>query len=98
MGAIARKHLARVAALGCIVCKNNGFEDSPANAHHINCKTMGRKASDYETIGLCPTHHQYGGHGEVAVHESLADFEARYGTERELLAQVLGELGLGEKS
>ena len=92
--AAEKRHLARVVALGCIVCKNNGIEDCPATAHHINCGAMGRKASHFEVIGLCAIHHQYSGHGEIAVHDGLESFEARYGTERELLAQVREELGL----
>lgn len=88
-----REHLARVVALHCIVCRNEGLGDTPATAHHINCGTMGRKASDFETIPLCPTHHQYSGHGEIAVHDGLESFEARYGTERELLEQTQRELG-----
>ena len=55
---------------------------------------MGRKASDFESIPLCPIHHQYGGHGHLAVHKGLASWEHRYGTERELLEQVRRELGL----
>lgn len=92
-----KEHLAKVAALGCVVCRNEGLGASPASAHHINCKTMGRKASDFETIPLCPNHHQNADgtpkfYGHIAVHRSLKDFEARYGTERELLKQTLAEL------
>ncbi len=57
---------------------------------------MGRKSSDFETIPLCPTHHQYSGHGEIAVHDGLESWEARYGTERELLIQTWDELGIDE--
>lgn len=99
MSKAEREHLARVAALGCCVCRNEGLGDTPASAHHINCGAMGRKASDFETIPLCPSHHQYadgtakyGGH--IAVHRGLESFEARYGTERELLEQTLRELGM----
>ena len=95
----AKRHLDRVAALGCVVCRNEGLGETPASAHHINCHAMARKASDYETIPLCPAHHQdadgtrkYGGH--IAVHRGLETWEERYGTERELLAQTLRELGL----
>lgn len=94
---VSKKHLGRVAALSCIVCRNEGLGPTPANAHHINAKTMGRKSSDFETIPLCPVHHQYGDgsaryQGQIAVHRSLREFEARYGTEAELLAQTLREL------
>jgi hypothetical protein len=92
-----RADLARVASLGCVVCRNENLGETPAHAHHINCGTMGRKASDFETIPLCPVHHQdgdgtprYGGH--IAVHRGLRAFEARYGKEQELLEQVRREL------
>ena len=95
-----KRHMARVAALGCIVCKNNGYEGTPAHVHHIDCATMGRRSEDDETIPLCPIHHLDGdgtsnSGGEIAVHRGLGSFEARYGTERELLEQVRRELGIG---
>lgn len=94
-----KRHMGRVAALGCVVCRNEALGESPANAHHINCHAMGRRAGDDETIPLCPVHHQYGDgtakfDGHIAVHRSLGEFERRYGTERELLEQVRRELGV----
>lgn len=47
-------HMARVAALGCLVCGN------PSHAHHCDGvipKGMGPKVSDYMTAPLCPPHH-----------------------------------------
>jgi Recombination enhancement, RecA-dependent nuclease len=94
-----RKHLEKVASLGCIVCRNLGLGETPANAHHINCKGMAMKSDDFETIPLCSGHHQYADgtakfQGHIAVHKSLEKFEERYGTERELLEQTLIELGV----
>jgi hypothetical protein len=88
------KHIARVKALGCVVCRNNGYDTdgAQADAHHIGNGAMGKKASDYEVIPLCKTHHQYSAHGEIAVHDGRKSFEARYGTERELLEQTMGDL------
>ena len=88
-----RDHMGRVAALSCIVCRNEGLGDTPAMVHHIGNGTMGKRASNYETIPLCSEHHQHGGHG-VAVHAGRKAFEARYGTEQELLEQTRRELGL----
>ena len=82
-----REHKARVAELGCIICRR------PAAVHHINVEGIGRRATDYETIPLCGDHHQNGGYG-VAVHAGRVAFEAAYGTERELLALAMGELGI----
>lgn len=89
-----REHIGSVAALGCIVCRNLGFGASPAEVHHIGNGTPGKKASNFETIPLCPTHHRHGGHG-VAVHAGRKAFEANFGTERELLEQTRRELDAG---
>lgn len=86
-------HIFRVVAAGCIVCRNLGYGETPAEAHHIGNGTMGKRADNYSVIALCPNHHRYGGHG-VAVHAGRKEFEARYGTERELLEQTRRELGL----
>lgn len=47
-------HMARIAALGCLVC------GSPSHAHHCDGvlpKKLGPKVTDYATAPLCPTHH-----------------------------------------
>lgn len=87
------RHLDLVASLGCIVCKNLGHGYSPAEIHHLrSLGCAGKKASHYETIGLCPTHHRTGGVG-VALHAGQRTWEAEYGTESELLEQVRREIG-----
>ena len=88
-----RNHMGAVAALGCVVCRNLGFGETPAEVHHIGNGTLGKKASNFETIPLCDAHHRNGGHG-VAVHAGRKTFEARYGTERELLEQTRRELNV----
>jgi hypothetical protein len=87
-----REHLARVAALSCVVCRNEGLGESPALCHHVNARAMGRKASHFDVLPLCHTHHDAGIYG-VSVHAGLAEWERRHGTEQELLAQVREELG-----
>lgn len=87
-------HLARVAALGCIVCKNLGHEDTPAEIHHFSKGTgLAVRADNFHVIPLCALHHQHGGHG-VAIHAGRQTWEKNYGTESELLAQVNAELGV----
>ena len=84
-------HLARVRALPCVVC---GM--TPSEAHHIREGSgMGQKAGDHEAISLCPYHHQTGPFGE-AVHNGKRTFEAKYGTELELLEHVQALLEIGE--
>lgn len=95
MSAKSERHMARVAALGCIACKNLGFPDTPAIVHHPRDGALGsagaKKASDFFAIPLCPTHHQ--GHGAgVSYHDAPEQWERLYGTQIELLAQVLEEL------
>lgn len=88
-----REHMGRVASLGCCVCRNLGFGASPAEVHHLRTGTgAGRRASNFDTIPLCPNHHRLGGSG-VAIHAGKQSFEARYGTELELLEQTRRELG-----
>jgi hypothetical protein len=49
-----KEHMGRVAALSCVVCRNLGLGESPAEVHHIGNGTMGKRASNHETIPLCP--------------------------------------------
>jgi hypothetical protein len=88
-----KNHLERVVSLGCIVCKNLGHMDTPAEIHHIRtgCGT-GQRADNSRVIPLCHSHHRTGGHG-VAIHAGRQTWEDKYGTETELLVQVLYELG-----
>ena len=74
-----KRHLQRVADLGCIVCRNVYFRKTAAEIRH------------FETIPLCPRHHRTGGYG-VAIHAGQAAWEEAYGTELELLEQVRGML------
>lgn len=86
-------HLSRVAALGCCVCKNLGHEDSPAEIHHVSTGTgLSVRADNYHVIPLCPIHHRLGGYG-VAIHAGRKAWEAKFGTESDLLVQVMHELG-----
>lgn len=90
----AQRHLARVQALGCIVCRNEGLGDSPAIIHHLRTgQGMSQRADDYHTIPLCPAHHQFHGVG-ISYHDCPKTWEAAHGSELELLAQVRIELGI----
>jgi len=50
-----RKHYDRVARIGCILCKHQGNEGTPAELHHIR-RTMPRSVAP--VIPLCPYHHR----------------------------------------
>ena len=86
-------HLSRVAELCCIVCRNEGLGETPAEIHHCSSGTgMSVRADNFHVIPLCHTHHRTGGHG-VAIHAGRQSWENKFGTEAELLVQVLYELG-----
>lgn len=89
-----RQHLERVASMGCIVCINQGYGPTPADVHHILDIKTNKRIDHYHTLPLCFTHHRGGINNTIATsrHHHLRAFEARYGTELELLAQVRGKL------
>lgn len=71
---------------GCIVCQNEFSLFSPCSPHHTDGRT--KEDCHKKTIGLCGAHHQTGGEG-VAFHATgRKTWEAKYGTESELLAQL----------
>jgi len=79
-----RLHLAKVAALGCIICQRQ------AEIHHIRHGVgMGQRSKHDKAIPLCPDHHRTGGHG-VALHAGQKTFEANFGTELQLLEKTIG--------
>ena len=78
--------MSKVAQLGCIVCKQMGYPDTPCELHHIKDRRgMSKKSSDYEVIGLCYLHHR----GDQGYHHSPKKFTERFGTQKELLQKVL---------
>jgi hypothetical protein len=92
--AAEREHMGAVAGLCCIVCRNLGYGDSPAEVHHVRYLAGGgQRSGNLDTIPLCPQHHRLGGYG-VAIHAGREEWERRYGTEAELLAQTHCETGI----
>ena len=88
-----KKHMDKVASLGCCVCVNIGAGETPAEIHHVGNGTMGKRAGNYEVIPLCHIHHRTGGYG-VAVHAGRVQWESNFGTEQELLKQTMEWLNL----
>jgi hypothetical protein len=87
-------HMAAVADLGCIVCRNLGFGGTPAEIHHVRYLAgAGQKAGHFETIGLCRTHHLQHGYG-ISFHDGKVEWERNYGTEEMLLNQTRKLLGV----
>ena len=87
----ASEHMGRVAGLGCILCRELGWGDTPAEVHHIReGQGAAMRASDFLTIPLCPEHHR----GASGVHGmGVKKFERTYKlTELDLLALTIKEL------
>lgn len=89
-----REHMGRVAMLSCVVCRNEGLGESPAEVHHVRYLAgAGQRSSNLDTLPLCALHHRLGGSG-VAFHAGPEVWQKRYGTEAELLAQTKREMGI----
>ncbi len=89
--AAERKHMGRVAALGCILCDHLGLGATPAQVHHVReGQGMSQRASNFLTVPLCPEHHQ----GSTGLHGLGTNaFERTYGlSELDLLALTLERL------
>jgi hypothetical protein len=83
----ASNHMERVASVGCILCRQLGYDYVPAQVHHIFSTA---ERSPFLTIPLCPEHHK-GGTGFHGLGER--EFNRRYKTsEAHLLAQTLERL------
>lgn len=89
-----KRHMDRVQALGCIVCRDClGIFGTPALIHHLRTGMEKRRAPHTWTLPICPTHHQSSGEG---VHDmGREQFEHKYGiSEVQLLIRVLTDLGV----
>lgn len=51
----AQRHMQRVAAVGCVICRRLGHGLVPCSVHHI-AKGTGKR-SDFRVAGLCEIHH-----------------------------------------
>lgn len=91
-----RRHLASVAAMGCIVCSESlGVSGTPAQVHHVRVRHGWGRSNHQATIPLCPTHHQS---GLLGVHDMGRDeFTRMYGnSEIDLLTLVNSRMGIGQ--
>ena len=84
-----KRHLSRVAELGCMVCLRlyGPHEAGPVEIHHPRRGTgMAQRASNYDAIGLCIEHHR----GRTGVHGlGTKGFAKHYGfDEADLLDDV----------
>lgn len=78
----------RLAALGCIACMKDGRFNDHVSIHHVDGRTM--PGCHGKVLPLCAPHHQRDDTDplrRVAVHPDKSRFEARYGTQAELMAE-----------
>lgn len=93
-----KKHLGKVAELGCIACLLMGMPGTPAEIHHVRAgKGRGQRASHFEVIPLCPFHHRGTQHPHIpSIHLAKRAFIEQFGTEHELLDRVRRLIGAEE--
>lgn len=90
----------RMGQLPCIACLKDGWTNHSISLHHIDGRT--KPGAHFLVIPLCGEHHQQDDSDirqRISVHGRKATFQARYGTERELLAEcveMLNEEGVVE--
>ena len=80
-----KKYMESVVSFGCIVCLVYHEVQTPCEIHHTDGSQ--KEGAHLKTIGLCFRHHREGSDCKqyVSIHPHKARFEARYGTEQELL-------------
>lgn len=76
--------------LGCIVCLKFESIWTEPSPHHIDGKT--KPGAHFKVIGLCGRHHQIPGPGYETLHFNKTRFEKAYGTQYELLLEVIERL------
>lgn len=80
----------RLREMGCVVCRNTGLGPTPPAIHHCHTGAGGRKDHD-KVIAICHYHHQ----GKEGIHTiGRGPWEAKYGTEQQLMDQQNEELSL----
>ena len=87
--AAGKRHMGRVAALGCILCRRLGYGEHAAEVHHVRTgQGAAQRASDWLTVPLCPDCHR----GPNGIHGDRARLKSARVTEMDLLAQTISML------
>lgn len=83
----------RMAAHGCVACKQDGFVNLAVEIHHLDGRT--KEGAHRRVIPLCAGHHRDGAGlpGLVAVHPWKARFAARYGAVEDLWRAAITKAG-----
>lgn len=86
----------RMGELPCIACQKDVRIEHVISLHHIDGRT--KPCAHFLVLPLCGPHHQQDDtdpFGRISLHGRKATFQARYGTERELLAECIAMLENG---
>lgn len=86
-----KKHMDRVAQLGCVLCDHLDLGASPAHLHHVrDGQGAAQRASNFLVVPLCPAHHV----GTEGLHGlGVRGFYTRYNlSELDLLAMTIERL------
>ncbi len=84
-----KRHMDRVARMGCMLCRVLGHHDVPATLHHIReGQGMSQRAGNFLVIPLCPSCHQ----GPGGIHGDRSLFKVARVGELDLLAMVIERL------
>ena len=77
-----------IAELGCIACRKDGRFNPYVSIHHCDGRT--KPGAHKKVLALCAGHHQDGSGAIdlIAVHPYKARFEAKYGTQEELMEET----------
>lgn len=77
----------RLAALGCAACMREGVFEPDVSIHHVDGRT--KPGCHMLVLPLCASHHQDGTGKNphyIAVHPWKTRFEAKFGTQKELMS------------
>lgn len=87
-----KKYWDKIASLGCIACRIDGYHNPLVSIHHTQGRT--KKGAHMLVLALCAGHHQNGTGNDkkmLAVHPFKRRFEAKYGSQK-ILIDMTNEL------
>lgn len=93
--AAEKRFMDQVAALGCIACSADGYENFDVSIHHVHGRTA--VGCHFQVLPLCGPHHQDDGTA-LAVHPWKTRWEARYGKQDDLVAVITKKIGFEHAS
>jgi hypothetical protein len=89
--AAEKRHMSRVASLGCVLCAHLDLGETACELHHVReGQGMSQRASNFLVVGLCPEHHR----GASGLHGlGTRGFHTRYRLDEiDLLAMTIERL------